>query len=247
MADCPNCADLGMPDALSSRRSLASAPEQRNVPCEPRQPRLPKAFANVSFYSGNELVSTVDFLLRAFEALRRLRLQDRTVQRRIQIRPIGENLGQEKCALSERLCRASKRGDIHTHLDNDARRLQNYVGLLINDLKPVVVAFAVKRLAKLSDAQQPSYQPRSNRNCNPHRATTLVTPPSTSLHAGKAQCGDDCSDRTNSCPSVPPHHAPSFSGRPTRAYSIPPAHSLIPLWTGRHSAMPTRQEEIARG
>lgn len=38
------------------------------------------------------------------------------------------------------------------------------------------------------------------------------------------------------CPSFPPHHAPSFSGRPTCTYSIPPAHSLLPPLSGRHSA-----------
>jgi hypothetical protein len=27
----------------------------------------------------------------------------------------------------------------------------------------------------------------------------------------------------------------------------PPIHSLIPLWTGGHSAMPMRPEEIAHG
>ncbi len=37
------------------------------------------------------------------------------------------------------------------------------------------------------------------------------------------------------------------SESPTLAHAIQHAHSLNPLWTGRHSAMPTRQEEIARG
>lgn len=48
-------------------------------------------------------------------------------------------------------------------------------------------------------------------------------------------------------PCIPPNDAAILSRRPARAYCIPPAHSLIPLWTGRHSAMATRPEEFAHG
>jgi len=48
-------------------------------------------------------------------------------------------------------------------------------------------------------------------------------------------------------PSVPPHNAITITRRRTRAETTPPAHSLIPLWTGRHSATPPRSKEIGHG
>ncbi|ACF52228.1 hypothetical protein Smal_2528 [Stenotrophomonas maltophilia R551-3] len=48
-------------------------------------------------------------------------------------------------------------------------------------------------------------------------------------------------------PGVPPHNAVALARRPTCTEAIPPAHSVIPLWTGRHSAMPPRSAEITHG
>ncbi|GEM_PF-3872103 len=53
--------------------------------------------------------------------------------------------------------------------------------------------------------------------------------------------------RPHSSPGVPPYNAAAVPRRPACAYSIPPAHSLIPLWTDRHSAMPLRRAEISYG
>lgn len=76
-----------------------------------------------------------------------------------------------------------------------------------------------------------------NRDCRSRRHT--CTQPSDSKSEKCDACGNECSARR---PSVPPHDAPSFSGRPTRAYSIPPTHFVIPLSTGRHSAMGRKPE-----
>lgn len=43
-------------------------------------------------------------------------------------------------------------------------------------------------------------------------------------------------------PTFPPNDAVRLAKRRASAKPIPPAHSLIPLWTGRHSAMPWRAE-----
>lgn len=247
MADFPTNAHVGAPDAPSLRRCVASPSDDRNVAGNPRQPRLPKAIANIRFHLRNEVVSTPHFLLRASEQLRCLRPQDRTVQCLIQLLPIGKDLGEEKCSLSKRLCRASKCRNFQTHIDNGVRGLQKVMRLLINEIEPVRVALAIQGVAELGDARQPTYQSWSYRNCNPHRTTTLVALPSTGFSAGQSQRGDDGTDRTDRRPGIPPNHTPSFSGRPTRTYSIPPAHSLIPLWTGRHSAMAIRPEAIAHG
>lgn len=50
-------------------------------------------------------------------------------------------------------------------------------------------------------------------------------------------------------PSIPPHYAVAYAKLHARADSMPPllqtAHSLIPLWTGRHSAMTAHCRETA--
>lgn len=50
----------------------------------------------------------------------------------------------------------------------------------------------------------------------------------------------NCENRDDNCPCVPPGYAAVLAWRPACTDSIPPAHSVIPLWTGRHSAMPWR-------
>lgn len=49
------------------------------------------------------------------------------------------------------------------------------------------------------------------------------------------------------CPGVPPHNAIALTRWPTCTEAIPPAHSLIPLWTGQHSDMPLQRSENAHG
>lgn len=59
-----------------------------------------------------------------------------------------------------------------------------------------------------------------------------------------------CHDRENrddNCPCIPPSYAAVLTWRPARTDSIPPAHSLIPLWTAGHSATPRRRGEITHG
>ncbi len=52
-------------------------------------------------------------------------------------------------------------------------------------------------------------------------------------------------------PRIPPHHAICNAWFHARADSVPqllqPTHSLIPLWTRRHSAMPSRRAENCHG
>lgn len=60
------------------------------------------------------------------------------------------------------------------------------------------------------------------------------------------RCNDrDCGD--NYCPSIPPHDTAVDPQVRARANAIPPAHPLIPLWTGRHSATPMQRAENAHG
>lgn len=77
-------------------------------------------------------------------------------------------------------------------------------------------------------------------------------------HHTQPQCHDTQKDgRPNreggneDCPSVPPNHATTDARLHARADSmpqlLPTVHSLIPLWIGRHSAMPMQPEEIAHG
>gem|GEM_PF-6690881 len=47
-------------------------------------------------------------------------------------------------------------------------------------------------------------------------------------------------------PSIPVNNA-GFAHRPALIEAKPPIHSLIPLWTGGHSATPMQREEIAHG
>lgn len=46
----------------------------------------------------------------------------------------------------------------------------------------------------------------------------------------------------NCCNCIPPHHAVVHAQRTAPENSIKPCHSLIPLWTGRHSAMTTQPD-----
>ncbi len=84
-------------------------------------------------------------------------------------------------------------------------------------------------------------------NGDPHGSPLGLFATTTVLDTCQAKGNSNCQNGTDRRPSVPPHHAPSFSGRPTRAYSIPPAHSLVPLWTGKHSAMPVWPGDLAHG
>lgn len=52
-------------------------------------------------------------------------------------------------------------------------------------------------------------------------------------------------DRTDRRPSIPPHNATALTWRPAGIEGIPPAHSLIPVWTRRHSGM-ARAPEVCR-
>lgn len=73
----------------------------------------------------------------------------------------------------------------------------------------------------------------------------------TTLDSRGKDCRKYCRDSPDCGPSIPPHHTTADAGLHARADSVPQLlqtiHSLIPLWTGRHSAMPMRPEEIARG
>ncbi|GEM_PF-3245246 len=57
----------------------------------------------------------------------------------------------------------------------------------------------------------------------------------------------NCENRDDNCPCFPPGYAAVLAWRPACIDSIPPAHSLIPLWTAGHSATPTRRGEITHG
>lgn len=68
--------------------------------------------------------------------------------------------------------------------------------------------------------------------------------------AAKTKRGNTEEDRGNNrdsgdnyCPSIPPHYTAIDPQAGARAKAIPPAHSLIPLWTGRHSATPMQRAE----
>jgi hypothetical protein len=58
---------------------------------------------------------------------------------------------------------------------------------------------------------------------------------------------ENCECRDNYRPSVPPHDTAVDPQARARTNALPPAHSLIPLWTGGHSATPMQREEIAHG
>lgn len=60
-----------------------------------------------------------------------------------------------------------------------------------------------------------------------------------------------CKERDCNRPSVPPNNTITYARLHAWANAAPkianPTHSLIPLWTGRHSAMPPRWAEISYG
>lgn len=56
-----------------------------------------------------------------------------------------------------------------------------------------------------------------------------------------------CSDARKRGYGIPPHDAVGYAKFLAAKDSIPLTHSMIPLWTGGHSAMPMRPEEIAHG
>ncbi|MBH1446665.1 hypothetical protein I5U30_01065 [Stenotrophomonas maltophilia] len=98
---------------------------------------------------------------------------------------------------------------------------------------------------------------------NPHRQTrgSIGSSPQSDRHTPKAIClaaksksGNAEKDRGNNRdsgddygPSIPPHDTVVDPQARASANAIPPAHSLIPLWTGAHSATPMQREEIAHG
>ncbi|ENB4187923.1 TPA: hypothetical protein ACKPW3_001685 [Stenotrophomonas maltophilia] len=72
--------------------------------------------------------------------------------------------------------------------------------------------------------------------------------------AAKAKSGNTEENRSNdrdSCdnyrPSIPPHDAAVDPQARARTKAIPPAHSLIPLWPHRNSAMPRQRVETVYG
>lgn len=65
-------------------------------------------------------------------------------------------------------------------------------------------------------------------------------------------CGKQCCEQRDcNCPSVPPNNTIAYARLHARAHTTPqianPAHFLVPLWTGWHSAMPMQQVENAHG
>ncbi|CAM0125327.1 hypothetical protein SMJ63A_70126 [Stenotrophomonas geniculata] len=58
-------------------------------------------------------------------------------------------------------------------------------------------------------------------------------------------CCHCCSPSADRRPSIPPHNATTLTWRPAGIEGTPPAHSVIPLWTSRHSDM-ARAPEVCR-
>lgn len=87
------------------------------------------------------------------------------------------------------------------------------------------------------------------RRSNPDRRCTGLVRSQTETkgHQPEKNCSDNSRKGGHHSPSVPPDYTPVLTGRPARTNCIPPAHSLIPLWTGQHSDMPLQRSENAHG
>ena len=79
----------------------------------------------------------------------------------------------------------------------------------------------------------------------------LLSKDESTLDRGAEDGGENRKHRTHSRPSIPPDYAVAHTWLHARADSVPQllqsAHSLIPLWTRRHSAMPSRWAENCHG
>lgn len=131
--------------------------------------------------------------------------------------------------------------DILCRFKVDLQKNQQRFRLLsMRNPKPFIIvplSFAIGNLNGFAaclircDSELPDCESRSRRDSdsNPGHGQCRYGDP------GRASAKDRC-------PSVPPHNAIALTRRRTRAETIPPAHSLIPLWTRRHSATPWRVE-----
>lgn len=157
--------------------------------------------------------------------------------------------------LKERLAKASASKldndiayciDIFCCFKVDLQKNQQRFGLLsMRDPKAFVIVPRSLTIGNLNgstaclircDSELPDCESRSRRNSD--------------SNPGHGQCRYGDPDRASTkdrCPSVPPHNAIALTRRRTRAETIPPAHSLIPLRTAGHSATPTRRGEITHG
>lgn len=136
--------------------------------------------------------------------------------------------------------------DILCRFKVDLQKNQQRFRLLsMGNPKPFIIvplSFAIRNLNGFAaclircDSELPDCESRSRRDSdsNPGHGQCRYGDP------GRASAKDRC-------PSVPPHNAIALTRRRTRAETIPPAHSLIPLWTAGHSATPTRRGEISHG
>lgn len=87
------------------------------------------------------------------------------------------------------------------------------------------------------------------RRSNPDRRCTGLVRSQTETkgHQAEENRSDNSRKGDHHSPSVPPDYTPVLTGCPARTNCVPPAHSLIPLWTAGHSATPTRRGEITHG
>lgn len=211
------------------------------------QLRLSQAVVKVRFSLLKKLLCRPQFAHGGRNGRWRLNEAEST-KRSIHPLPLGKNFSQQGHPLSQWHCNLTKFGDLQPHLDNRFRRFQKMFRVAY-DTERCVVLVSFQLLAKQPESNEPVGQGRPQAKCNPHRAPIRVTIPPTALCTSQRQGSHDGGDGADCRPSIPPDHAVANARLHARADPMPQllqtAHSLIPLWTGGHSATPLQRAENA--
>lgn len=240
---------VGIPHTLANAKAIGHTPEQARTELAFKQP------------SGRVQALHDGALTRTQELLRLGRSKQRVLQHLLRVLPLKRlpvnksgdavpvvgDLTNQETSLGERLSNDSKLIYIGAELRDTSGHFQRFSILSIGDGHHHLEVVELDGLGQYPNVHAPCPNRPEQLHSDPAGAPLKLLLASSSIERRKRECANYSTDRPYCGPGVPPHNAIALTRWPACTEAIPPAHSLIPLWTGGHSAMPIRPEEMAHG
>ncbi|GEM_PF-3725139 len=159
--------------------------------------------------------------------------------------PVVGNLADQEACLGECFPNFSELMNLRAKLRDTGRHFERLSVVTIGDGLHHLEIVYLDGSGQYPYINAPCTNGSEQLHCDPTGSPLHFPTAPPSLERRKREGANDSTNRANCSPSIPPDHASIGSKIGALTYSIEPTHSLIPLWTGRHSAM-TRQPEACR-